>query len=150
VRHFRGRKRHGKIHRHRRACWKSPQGIAQSHDGERAHCAGVIPSALALSPAYVRISGTWANTTYFADTAETPPEKPPEGYGAVLTYKQWLGTIAFSRAVDAPIVTSMPIGEGTRGADGARRPDQARKWLASTIANRGTIALSAAACGTWL
>lgn len=43
-------------------------------------------------------------------------------------------------AVDAPIVTSMPIGEGTRGANGVWRPDQARKWLAFTIANGGTIA----------
>ena len=48
--------------------------------------------------------------------------------------------IDFSRAVDAPIVTSMPIGEGTRGADGVWRPDQARRWLAFTKAHGGTIA----------
>lgn len=74
--------------------------------------------ARALAPAYVRISGTWANTTYFADT-DTPPTDPPKGYGGVLTRQQWLGVIDFSRAVDAPIVTSMPIGEGARGGDGA-------------------------------
>jgi heparanase 1 len=95
--------------------------------------------ARALGPAYMRISGTWANTTYFADT-DTPPKNPPQGYGGVLTRKQWLGAIAFSRAVDAPIVTSMPIGAGTRGADGLWRPDQARRWLAFTKVNGGTIA----------
>ena len=79
--------------------------------------------ARALGPAYVRISGTWANTTYFADT-DTPPKDPPAGYGGVLTRQQWLGAIDFSRAVDAPIVTSMPNGDGhARGRWGlAARP----------------------------
>ncbi len=47
----------------------------------------------------------------------------------------WLGAIAFSRAVDAPIVTSVPIGEGTRGPNQVWRPDQTRRWLAFTKAN---------------
>ena len=29
--------------------------------------------AAALAPAYVRVSGTWANTTYFADQDDRPP-----------------------------------------------------------------------------
>lgn len=95
--------------------------------------------AAALAPSYMRVSGTWANTTYFAD-AESPPPEPPAGYGAVLTRDQWTGVIAFSEAVDAPIVTSMPIGAGARGSDGAWRPDQARKWLAFTRANSGAVA----------
>ncbi|WP_297841005.1 hypothetical protein [Pseudomonas sp.] len=95
--------------------------------------------AKALGPAYMRISGTWANTTYFADT-DTPPKDPPQGYGGVLTRQQWLAGIDFSRAVDAPIVTSMPTGVGTRGADGVWQPDQARRWLAFTKANGGTVA----------
>ena len=95
--------------------------------------------AKALGPAYVRISGTWANTTYFADT-DTPPKEPPKGYGGVLTRQEWLGAIAFSNAVDAPIVTSMPIGEGTRGPDGVWTPKQASDWLAFTQAHGGKIA----------
>lgn len=95
--------------------------------------------AKALSPAYVRISGTWANTTYFSD-AETPLKNPPQGYGGVLTRQQWLAAIDFSRAVEAPIVTSMPTGTGTRGADGLWQPDQARRWLAFTKTNGGTVA----------
>jgi heparanase 1 len=95
--------------------------------------------AQALGPSYVRISGTWANTTYFADT-DVPPKEPPQGYGGVLTRQQWGAAIDFSRAVDAPIVTSMPTGVGTRGANGVWQPDQARRWLAFTKANGGTIA----------
>ncbi|HCS43035.1 MAG TPA: hypothetical protein DIW52_09450 [Pseudomonas sp.] len=95
--------------------------------------------AQALGPAYMRISGTWANTTYFADT-QTPPKDPPQGYGGVLTREQWLAGIDFSRAVDAPIVTSMPTGVGTRGPDGLWQPDQARRWLAFTKAHGGTVA----------
>jgi len=95
--------------------------------------------ARALGPAYVRISGTWANTTYFADT-DTPPEDPPPGYGGVLTRQQWLGAIDFSKAVDAPIVTSMPNSLGTRGPDEVWRTDQAQRWLAFTKAHGGTIA----------
>lgn len=95
--------------------------------------------AAALGPAYVRVSGTWANTTYFADT-DTPPKDPPPGYGGVLTRQQWLGVIAFSRAVNAPIVTSMPNGQGTRGPDEVWRPDEARRWLAFTKEHGGTVA----------
>jgi hypothetical protein len=95
--------------------------------------------AKALGPAYVRISGTWANTTWFADTG-TPPADPPAGYGGVLTQQQWLGAIAFSNAVDAPIVTSMPGGDGARGPDGVWKPDQARRWLDFTQAHGGKIA----------
>lgn len=95
--------------------------------------------ARALGPAYVRISGTWANTTYFADT-DTPPKTPPKGYDGVLTRPQWLAAIDFSRAVDASIVTSMPLSQGTRDANNVWRPDQARRWLAFTKAHGGTVA----------
>ncbi len=95
--------------------------------------------AQALGPAYMRVSGTWANTTFF-DDSDTPSGTPPKGYNGVLTRQQWLGVIAFSNAVDAPIVTSMPLSNGTRGPDGVWRPDQARRWLAFTRANGGTVA----------
>ena len=95
--------------------------------------------AKALAPAYMRVSGTWANTTYFADT-DNPPKDPPQGYGGILPRDQWLAAIDFSNEVDGPIVTSMPIGMGTRDEDGVWQPDQARTWLAFTKANGGTIA----------
>ena len=34
--------------------------------------------AAALAPAYLRVSGTWANATYFADSDTAPSVPPPE------------------------------------------------------------------------
>jgi heparanase 1 len=95
--------------------------------------------AKALGPAYVRVSGTWANTTYFT-AAERPPSTPPSGYGGVLTRQQWQGVVDFSRAVDAPIVTSVPISAGTRDVNGLWQADQTRRWLAFTRSIGGTVA----------
>src|SRR5579864_5661702 len=36
--------------------------------------------AAALGPTYMRVSGTWANSTYFQDSDTTPPAKPPDGF----------------------------------------------------------------------
>jgi len=95
--------------------------------------------AAALSPAYIRISGTWANTTFFADT-DQPPSLPPAGFKAVLTRRQWLGVVGFAKSVDAQIVTSFAIGSGTRDADGVWMPDQAQSLLGYTRTNGAKIA----------
>src|SRR5579863_1692153 len=73
--------------------------------------------AAALSPAYLRVSGTAANTTFFAGS-DGARSKPPAGYKTVLTRDQWNGVIDFSKAIDAPIVTSFAIGAGTRDSKG--------------------------------
>ena len=94
--------------------------------------------AAALGPAYVRVSGTWANTTYFADSDETSGN-PPRGFGSVLTHQQWRGVVDFSNAVDATIVTSFAIGAGTRDAQGVWTTLQAERFLAYTRAVGGRI-----------
>jgi hypothetical protein len=93
----------------------------------------------ALGPAYVRVSGTWANTTYFPD-ADDAPASPPPGFGGVLSRQQWKGVVDFARAVDASIVTSFATGIGTRDGRGAWTPAQARRFLAYTRSVGGTIA----------
>jgi hypothetical protein len=95
--------------------------------------------AAALTPAYVRVSGTWANTTYFADS-DTVPSASPDGFSGILTQQQWRGVVDFSRAVGAQIVTSFAISPGTRDATGVWAPDQARRFLAYTRSIGGTIA----------
>jgi hypothetical protein len=60
--------------------------------------------AAALAPAYLRVSGTWANATYFDDAASAP-RAPPTGFNGVLSRRQWRGVVDFSKAVGAPIVT---------------------------------------------
>ncbi len=95
--------------------------------------------AVALGPAYVRVSGTWANTTYLADS-DPPPKAPPKGFGGVLSRPQWKGVVEFARAVDAKIVTSFATGPGTRDAGGGWTPAEAAKFLAFTNSVGGTIA----------
>ena len=96
--------------------------------------------AAALGPAYVRVSGTWANSTYFHDSDDPAPATPPAGFAGVLTRQQWRGVVEFSHAVDARIVTSFAVSAGVRGADGVWTADQARKFLAFTKASGGGIA----------
>jgi heparanase 1 len=93
----------------------------------------------ALGPAYVRVSGTWANTAYFAETDEAPAA-PPAGFMGVLTRQQWRGVVDFSKAVDAQIVTSFAIGVGTRDAQGFWNVDQAKRRLDYTRSLGGRIA----------
>ncbi|HVO99996.1 MAG TPA: hypothetical protein VMT15_18110 [Bryobacteraceae bacterium] len=91
--------------------------------------------AAALGPAYLRVSGTWANSTYFG---EAP--KPPEGFGGVLTLAQWKGVVDFSRAVDAKIVTSVATGAGVRDSSGLWTPAQAQAFFDYTRSIGGGIA----------
>jgi hypothetical protein len=95
--------------------------------------------AASLGPAYVRISGTWANTTYFPET-EQALAKPPAGFGSVLTHAQWRGVMDFARAVNAEIVASFANGMGTRDAAGVWTSAQARRWLDYTRSVGGRIA----------
>jgi hypothetical protein len=95
--------------------------------------------AAALGPAYVRVSGTWANTTWLADT-DPAPERPPSGFMSVLTRRQWRGVIDFAHAVDARIVTSFATGVGTRDANGVWTPAEARRFIEYTRSVGGTIA----------
>lgn len=95
--------------------------------------------AAALGPAYVRVSGTWANTTYLSD-AELAPAAPPEHFTGVLTPRQWIGVVEFAHAVDAGLVTSFATCVGVRDASGVWCPEQARRLLALTSSAGGSIA----------
>lgn len=96
--------------------------------------------AAALGPAYVRVSGSWANTTYFQDSNAPPPKAPPKGFNGVLTRKEWKGVVDFAQAVSAKIVTSFATSAGTRNAAGVWSPNQARRLLAYTKSIGGSIA----------
>ena len=95
--------------------------------------------AAALAPAYMRVSGTSANNTYFAESDETL-STPPSGFSALLGRERWKGVIDFAHAVDAKIVTSMATSPGVRDAAGLWQSDQARRLIAYTKAVGGSIA----------
>src|ERR1700726_243802 len=98
--------------------------------------------AAALSPAYMRVSGTWANSAYFQDSENAPPANAPSGFSGVLTREEWKGVVEFSHAVNAEIVTSVATGPGSRDAQGVWTSDQARQLFEYTKSAGGRIAAS--------
>src|ERR1700723_359688 len=98
--------------------------------------------AAALSPAYMRVSGTWANSAYFQDSENAPPANAPSGFSGVLTREEWKGVVEFSHAVNAEIVTSVATGPGSRDAQGVWTSDQARQLFEYTKVAGGRIAAS--------
>ena len=96
--------------------------------------------AAALGPAYVRVSGTWANATYFQNSDDPAPATPPKGFNGVLTRQQWKGVVDFSKATDARIVTSFATSMGTRDAAGMWTPGQAQQLVGYTKSIGGNIA----------
>jgi hypothetical protein len=96
--------------------------------------------ALALGPAYIRVSGTWANTTYFQDNPGPAPKTPPAGFDGILTQEQWKGVVDFAKAADAKIVTSFATSPGVRDGAGVWTPVEADKFLAYTRSVGGEIA----------
>jgi len=98
--------------------------------------------AAALSPAYVRVSGTWANSAYFQDSENAAPANAPLGFSGILTRQEWKGVIDFSHVVNAEIVTSVATGPGPRDAQGVWTSEQARELFEYTKSVGGRIAAS--------
>jgi heparanase 1 len=96
--------------------------------------------AAALGPAYVRVSGTWANSVYFRDSENAAPAAAPSGFSGVLTRKEWRGVVDFSQAVNAEIVTSVATGSGPRNAQGVWTSEQAGNLFGYTKSIGGRIA----------
>jgi hypothetical protein len=90
--------------------------------------------ARALGPAYIRVSGTWANSTYF-DAEGTSGGVAPPGFQGVLTADQWSGVGDFADAVDAEVVTSFASNTGVRDANGVWLDDQARALMRYSVDN---------------
>jgi hypothetical protein len=95
--------------------------------------------AAGLGPMYVRVSGTWANTTYFQDNDEPKLAAAPEGYENVLTREEWKGAIDFCREVDAKLVTSFAISGGIRDNAGNWTPAQVEPLINYTKSIGGEI-----------
>ena len=126
---------------------RSPATAGSSYDAIRAPMPPIDLSnerlrklTAALGPAYVRTSGNVADAVYFHDSDEPPPEKPPAGFEAVLTRNQWRALFDFAKAVDARVVTSFAVSEGTRDANGRWTPREAEKLLRYTKSIGGEIA----------
>ncbi len=96
--------------------------------------------ASALGPAYMRVSGTWANTVYFQNNDQPKLSEAPEGFETVLTREEWKGVIDFVEAIDAELITSFAISEGIRDENGNWTSTQLGDLLDYTKSIGGEIA----------
>jgi heparanase len=88
--------------------------------------------ARALGPAYVRVSGTWANDTYFQNNDNKKLDKAPTGFNNILTRAQWKGVVDYCKAVDGKIVGSFAISDGMHNADGTYNVEQVKDLIEYT------------------
>ena len=76
----------------------------------------LIKLAKELGPAWVRVSGTWANKTYY-DFDGKCNGKAPEGFQNVLTKEQWLNLLDFVKAIGGKLLVSIANCPGIHTAD---------------------------------
>lgn len=100
----------------------------------------LLALARGLAPAYVRVSGTWANASYFQDDDRAQLTKAPAGYVNILTRKHWKSVVEFVKATDSKLVTSFAVSNGVRDAQGLWTPQQAQQLLDYTQSLGGEIA----------
>ena len=84
----------------------------------------LIKLAKELGTAWVRVSGTWANKTYY-DFEGKCNGKAPEGFQSVLTKEQWLNLLDFVKAVDGKLLVSIANCPGIHAASEPMPFDQA-------------------------
>ena len=95
----------------------SANEITQENSKYIARIFEVIPKlAKELGTAWIRVSGTWANKTYY-DFDNKYGGKVPEGFQNVLSKEQWLSLLDFVKAVDGKLLVSIANCPGIHNAD---------------------------------
>lgn len=79
-------------------------------------------------PAFLRISGTGANKTYY-DMSKDPVDEPPPGYERVLTREQWDGAMRFAERLGLKVWVGINTGPGPRDDRYRWLADNAREFL---------------------
>ncbi|MGL4949241.1 MAG: beta-glucuronidase, partial [Anaeroplasmataceae bacterium] len=82
--------------------------------------------AKGLKDAYVRVSGTWANSTYY-DFENKFGGKAPEGYQSVLTKEQWLSVLDYCNDVNTKLLISFANCPAAYDKDGNYKLDQIKE-----------------------
>lgn len=95
--------------------------------------------AKAFGPVIIRISGSWANRTYY-DMDNHTNGVVPEGFEFVLTKEQWQGALDFVKEVNGQILLSVANCTGVHeNGTGVWMPDQAKVLWDYTEAQGMTI-----------
>ena len=87
--------------------WSNMGNLQQWYDPIDTKNPRLIKLAKDLGTAWVRVSGTWANKTYY-DFEGKCNGKVPEGFQNLLTKEQWLNLLDFVKAVDGSFWYLLP------------------------------------------
>ena len=104
--------------------WSNMGNLQQWYDPIDTTNPRLIRLARELGPAWVRVSGTWANKTYY-DFDGSCGGKVPEGFQNLLTKEQWLHLLDFVKAVGGKLLVSIANCPGIHDADTPIPFDQA-------------------------
>ena len=96
--------------------WTNMGNLQQWYDPIDTTNPRLIKLARDLGPAWIRVSGTWANKTYY-DFDGHCNGKVPEGFQNLLTKDQWLHLLDFVKAVDGKLLVSIANCPGIHNAD---------------------------------
>ena len=96
--------------------WRNMGNLQQWYDPIDTTNPRLIKLARELGTAWVRVSGTWANKTYYDFDGHTGG-KVPEGFQNLLTRQQWLNLLDFVRAIDGKLLVSVANCPGIHAAD---------------------------------
>ena len=96
--------------------WTNMGNLQQWYDPIDTKNPRLIKLAKELGTAWVRVSGTWANKTYYDFDGHTGG-KVPEGFQNLLTKDQWLSLLDFVKAVDGKLLVSIANCPGIHAAD---------------------------------
>ena len=96
--------------------WSNMGNLQQWYDPIDTTNSRLIKLARELGTAWVRVSGTWANKTYY-DFEGKYEGRVPEGFQNVLSKQQWLNLLDFVKAVNGKLLVSIANCPGIHSAD---------------------------------
>jgi heparanase 1 len=113
--------------------------IKPPYDFTRAPLRRLVAALLGGKPAYLRISGTEIDETYY-DMSDNPETTPPAHYKHVLTRAQWDAANAFARDLGLKIFVGINAGPGPRNLLYQWVPDNARAFLTYSAQQNDPVA----------
>ena len=114
------------------ADWTNMGNLQQWYDPIDTTNPRLIKLAKELGSAWVRVSGTWANKTYYDFDGHTNGQVP-EGYQNLLTKEQWTNLLDFVKAVDGKLLVSFANCPGNHSHDEPWDPTQAKLLMDYSI-----------------
>lgn len=107
------------------ADWSDMGNLQQWYDPIDLYNPRLRKLAKALGASWVRVSGTWANKTYY-DFDGHCNGQVPEGFQNLLTEAQWKGVLDFVKAIGAKLLVSVANCPGNHAANEPWNPEQAK------------------------